>query len=131
MDAARSSEEPDRETILNYFSSCGIRGRRGRPGGGGGSAPGAPSQSSAGSERPLPPWSPAVAAEAQRGLVADGVALEGRFQEQVPHDAGRELLLHQVEDVAALRARRADEVACVCGCLVQEAGDGVVGLVQY
>ena len=72
---------------------------------------------------------PAVAAEAQRGLVAqDGVALEGRFQEQIPYYSGRELLLHQVEDVPALCARCADEVAGVCGCLVQEAGHGVVDL---
>ena len=72
---------------------------------------------------------PAIAAEAQRGLVAqDGVALEGRFQEQIPYYSGRELLLHQVEDVPALCARRADEVAGVCGRLVQEASDGVVDL---
>ena len=74
-------------------------------------------------------FGPAVAAEAQRGLVAeDGVALEGRFQEQVPYDSGGKLLLDQVEHVPALRARRADEVAGVCGGLVQEAGDGVVDL---
>ena len=74
-------------------------------------------------------FGPAVAAEAQRGQVAeDGVALEGRFQEQVPYDSGGKLLLDQVEDVAAFRARRADEVAGVCGGLVQEAGDGVVDL---
>ena len=74
-------------------------------------------------------FGPAVAAEPQRGLVAeDGVALEGRFQEQIPYDSGRELLLNQVEDVPALRARRAHEVAGVSGGLVQEAGDGVVDL---
>ena len=74
-------------------------------------------------------FGPAVAAEAQRGQVAeDGVALEGRFQEQVPYDSGGKLLLDQVEDVAAFRARRAHEVAGVRGGLVQEAGDGVVDL---
>ena len=41
-------------------------------------------------------FGPAVAAEAQRGQVAeDGVALEGRFQEQVPYDSGGKLLLDQ------------------------------------
>ena len=69
-----------------------------------------------------------VTPEAQRGLVAEDVALEGRFQEQIPYDAWNELVLRQVEDVAALRARRSDEVAGVCHRLVQEAGDGVVDL---
>ena len=74
-------------------------------------------------------FGPAIAPEPQRGLVAeDGVALEGRFQEQVPHDAGRKLLLDQVEDIGAFRARRAHEVAGVRGGLVQEARDGVVDL---
>ena len=74
-------------------------------------------------------FGPAIAPEPQCGLVAeDGVALEGRFQEQVPYDSGGKLLLDQVEDVAAFRARRAHEVAGVRGGLVQEAGDGVVDL---
>ena len=72
-------------------------------------------------------FGPAIAPEPQRGLVAeDGVALEGRFQQKVPYDSGGKLLLDQVEDVAAFRARRAHEVAGVRGGLVQEARDGVV-----
>ena len=72
-------------------------------------------------------FGPAIAPEPQRGLVAeDGVALEGRFQQKVPYDSGGKLLLDQVEDVGAFRARRAHEVAGVRGGLVQEARDGVV-----
>ena len=74
-------------------------------------------------------FGPAIAPEPQRGLVAeDGVALEGRFQQKVPYDSGGKLLLDQVEDIGAFRARRAHEVAGVRGGLVQEARDGVVDL---
>ena len=55
---------------------------------------------------------------------------ERRLEEQVPHDPGRELLLHKVENLPRLRAGSSHEVAGVPRRLVQEARplDGVVDL---
>ena len=62
----------------------------------------------------------------------------GASKEQVPHDAGRELLLDQVEHLPRLRAGSSHEVAGVPRRLVQEARPGMASisvwvrpLVQY
>ena len=63
---------------------------------------------------------PRVAPDAQGGLVAqDRVADQRRLEEQVPDDARRKLLLHQVPDLARLGAGSAHEVAGVPRRLVQ------------
>ena len=57
---------------------------------------------------------PGVASDAQGGLVAQNrVADQRRLQKQIAHDAGRELLLHQVENLPRLRAGSSDQVAGV------------------
>ena len=72
---------------------------------------------------------PGVAPDAQGGLVAqDGVADQRRLEEQVPHDAGRELLLDQVPDLPRLCTGSSDEVPGVPRRLVQEAGAGDLGV---
>ena len=70
---------------------------------------------------------PGVASDAQGGLVAQNrVADQRRLQKQIAHDAGRELLLHQVENLPRLRAGSSDQVAGVPRRLVQE-GRPVLG----